>query len=83
MKKVLIVLLIALLVATPCYALNVFEKFLYIEVVLKANKKHILANRITNQVKYMLQDDGHWTLVTGALKGQLQGMYDYQRTLQQ
>ena len=84
MKKIIILLLLASMIAaaTPCYAVNVFDKILYKEVVLRATSMHILVNRLTGEVKFLLLNSGKWILLKGALKHQCQAIYNAQKNAQ-
>ena len=81
MKKAIITLLLILAIAAPCYALDVFDMVLYRRVVLCANHMTVLVTHITGEVKYILQNNGKWVVLTGTLKAQCQSMYDAQTTL--
>lgn len=78
MKKVAIMIAVFLVLATPCYAVNIVDKVLCKEVVLLSNKKHVLVNRLTGEARYLLQDNGTWTYLKEPLKGQIQAMVNYQ-----
>ena len=82
MKKIIILLLLASMIAaaTPCYAVNVFDKIIYKEVVLRTTSMHVLVNRLTGEVKYLLLNSGKWILLKGALKHQYQMIYNAQAT---
>ena len=82
MKKIGIALLIVLLIVTPCTAGNIFDVILYKDVLLRANKMHVLVTRITGKVKFLKLNSGNWILLKGALKNQCQAMYDAQTTSQ-
>ena len=78
MKNIVMALLLISLVATPCYAVNVVDSILCKNVVLRANHMHILVNRVTGEVKYILLNNGKWRLLTGSWKNQIQAMYNVQ-----
>ena len=79
MKKIAVALLLGLLIAAPCQAESLYNKILYKNVLLMAVKRHVLINRITEQVKYILLDNGKLVLLKGPAKLQFQAMYDFQR----
>jgi len=78
MKKIIIALLLISIIATPCYAVNIFDKIIYKTVVLCAIHMTALVNRITGEVKYIRLNNGKWELLTGAWKSQCQSMYEAQ-----
>ena len=76
MKKFIIILSLILLITTPSYALNFFEKLPYKEVVIKSYSQKVLVTRFTGEVKYLWQGvtavrfngetipkDGEWVLI--------------------
>jgi len=81
MKKLFIVLLLTLAITTPSYAVNALDMIFYRKAVLCAVHMTVLVNRITSEVKYVLQNNGKWMLLTGVQKHQYQSMYDAQVTL--
>jgi hypothetical protein len=78
MKKIIAVLVLAMLIASSSHAFNIIEKLLYKKAVIKSNKTPILVNRITQEVTYIWRRDGKWVLLTGQWKGQYQKMYNAQ-----
>lgn len=78
MKKRLIILLVCLMFAVPCYAVNVVDTIVYKKVVLKLIHRTILVNRFTGEVKYTLHDNGTWIPVSKGAKATYQSMYDRQ-----
>ena len=79
MKKIAIALLLALLIAVPCQAEGKYNKVIFKNVFLLAVQRHVLVNRMTEQVKYILLDNGKLVLLKGPAKLQFQAMYDFQR----
>lgn len=82
MKKTVIVLLLIsmiALIAAPCYAENIFDKLFYKNVLLHANNMHVLVNRMTEEVKYIVLNNGRRLLLKGPAKLQFQAIYDLQR----
>ena len=76
-RSFIISLVLILAISTSCYAVNIFDRVLYKKVILCANHMYVLVNRITGEVKYILQN-GRWVLLTGVLKNQCQSMYQAQ-----
>lgn len=83
MKKIIIGLLFISIITTPCYAVNVFDKIVYKEVVLRATHIHILVNRLTGEVKYVVLRNRKTMLLTGTSKRQYQASYDAQNAPKQ
>ena len=82
MKKLLLILLIISIIATPVYAVNVVDTVLCKKVFLHYNRTYILVNRVTGEVKYLLRGNGQWEPLTGVLKNQYQVIYNAQVTNQ-
>jgi hypothetical protein len=81
MKKIVIALLLITMIATPSYAVNILDTILCKKVVLRADGSQILVNRITGEVKYILEANGKWApLTAGVVKNQCQAMYNAQIT---
>jgi hypothetical protein len=78
MKKMFMVLLVLLMIATPCYALNFFDAMVCKKVVLALVNRVVLVNRFTGEVKYVLQDNATWVPVPLGVKAQYQSMYEFQ-----
>jgi hypothetical protein len=78
MKKIIIAILLASIIITPCYAVNFMDKLICKKVILRANNMPVLVNRVTGEVKYILQNDGRWVLLTGIWKNRCQAMYETQ-----
>ena len=78
MKKIVIFLLLFSVIAAPSYAINIVDQVICKEDVLRSNKRPILVNRLTGEVKYVYQDNGEWLLLTGQWKDQYQKMYNWQ-----
>ncbi|MDD5166624.1 MAG: hypothetical protein PHQ57_04480 [Candidatus Omnitrophica bacterium] len=78
MRNFIIALLLVSIIITPCYAVNVIDTMLCKKVVLRAIGRTILVNRITGEVKYVLQQDGEWVVLKGSLKHQCQAVYNVQ-----
>ncbi len=82
MKKNIIVLLLVLVIATPSYAMNIVDKMLYKQVVLRNNNGAIiLVNRLTGQVECVMSN-GQKVSITDAHKKQFQEVYNAQRKLE-
>ena len=78
MKKLVIILSLILINTTSSYAVNIFDKLLYKEVVLVVNHMPVLVNRLTGEVKYIRLNNGRWVPLTGGLKNKCQSMYNAQ-----
>ena len=78
MKKPAIVLALILATSVPSYAVNIFDQLIYKEVVLITNRRAVLANRITGEVKYIRLNNGRWVPLAGGLKNKCQSMYEVQ-----
>ena len=78
MKKITILLFLFLTIGTPSYAIDMLDKVICKEDVLQSNKRPILVNRFTGEVKYIYKDNGEWLLLTGQWKDQYQKMYNWQ-----
>ena len=83
-QRVIIIILLFLVVSAPSYAINIFETIIYKKDVIKNYNAKILANPLTNEIKYIWYDtipshtNGHWVAVSGTVKDQFQVMYDQQ-----
>ncbi|MCX5712610.1 MAG: hypothetical protein NTY47_06050 [Candidatus Omnitrophica bacterium] len=55
MKKIVVLLLLLSIIATPSYALNIVEKLVYKEVRLGSDK--VLVNKLTDKVEKKLVDN--------------------------
>jgi hypothetical protein len=78
MKKKIIVLLLVLSIAAPCYAMNVVEKILYKPVVLRNNSGvTVLVNRLSGRVEYVMSGE-QYVSIPEKYKGQFQAVYDAQ-----
>jgi len=78
MKKKIIVLLLVLSIAAPCYAMNVVEKILYKSVVLRNNSGvTVLVNRLSGRVEYVMSGE-QYVSIPEKYKGQFQAVYDAQ-----
>ncbi len=73
-----LILLLLFCAATPAYAINAVDAMLCKRVVLRANDRTVLVNRITGEVKYLLRMNGQWDPLTGSLKHEYQAMYNAQ-----
>ncbi len=82
MKKILIVLLVISIIATPAYAINIVDILLCKKVVLRAIERTVLVNRLTGEVGYILRK-GQWILLTGEQKRECQSMYNAQVYIEQ
>ena len=86
MKKIIVILLLILVIITPCYAVNIVDTMLCKKVLLRANRRFLRANhtrqvlvsRVTGEVKYILQDNKQWVPLAGTLKQQCQKIYNAQ-----
>ena len=82
MKKTVIHILLFLMIASPCWAINIFEKLLLRRDTIKMYDAKILVNRITKDIKYMWYrypgGGGHWVAVTGPAKDRYQTIYNLQ-----
>jgi len=83
MKKTAIILILVFALATPSYAVNIFDHLIYKKVVLKANHMAVLVNRITGEVKFIQLNNGRWMPLTGGLKNRCQLMYKNQASTSQ
>ena len=82
MKKVIVILLLLSLAASPVYALNFFEKMLYKEDEIKMYGAKVLVSPLTGSIKYIWCGNpakGYWMPVSGKVKYQYQAIYDKQR----
>jgi len=80
MNKIIMYVIVVLLVfsiASPVYAVNAIDWMLYKKVVLIANGRTVLVNRITGEVKYIRRKK-KWMLLEGQDKAAHQTMYDNQ-----
>jgi len=78
MKKVAIVLLLTLIISVPCYAINIIDTMLCKKVVLCFHHKVVLVNRITGKVKYILNNNQQWVLISEARQKFWQAIYNAQ-----
>ena len=78
MKKIAVILVLILTITTSAYALNPIDAILCKKVVLRVTGSTILVNRFTEEVKYILLQNGQWQLLTGVLKNQCQVIYNVQ-----
>lgn len=78
MKKIIIALLLISIFATSAYAVNIFDRALYKKVLLQCIHNYILVTRVTGEVKYVMGNNGKWTLIPPAWKQQYQSMYNAQ-----
>ena len=78
MRKPVIFLLLILLVAQPALAVSFYDTVTCKKVVLLANHRTILVQRVTGKVVYLLKDDGQWMLLKGREKRVYQMLYNAQ-----
>jgi len=78
MKKKIIIALICLAITSPCYAFNIIDNIIYKTDVMKSNRKKVIVNRFTGEIKYVWRDDGRWVELTGKWKRDYQKMYNAQ-----
>ena len=86
MKKIIFVLLLLSIIATPSYALSFMEKIKYKEVLLTYTGYKVLVDRYTGEVKYLWNEgipgNSYWPSKWGALSGEqkqnFQRQYDQQ-----
>ena len=71
-------LLLLSVITTPCYALNMLDKIIYKQDVVRSNNRPVMVNRLTGEIKYLRQDNGNWIELTGSWKDQYQCMYNSQ-----
>ncbi|MCX5666353.1 MAG: hypothetical protein NT036_04830 [Candidatus Omnitrophica bacterium] len=55
MKKIVVLLMLLSMIATPLYALNILEKLIYKEVRVSGEK--VLVNKVTGKVEKKLVDN--------------------------
>lgn len=93
MKKIIIVLILISLLATPCYAITLIDKMIYREVLVKSYNQRLLVGRFTGEVKYIWQrptpvvfdsgpmaQQGEWQpFVNESVKKMWQEIYDRER----
>ena len=78
MKKNIIVLLLVLVIATPSYAMNIIDKILYKQVVLRNNNAGtVLVNRLTGRVEYVMSGE-QYVPIPNVYKNQFQAVYNAQ-----
>ncbi|MDP3729975.1 MAG: hypothetical protein Q8R14_00415 [Candidatus Omnitrophota bacterium] len=78
MKKLAIVLLLVLAIATPSYAMNIIEKMLYKPVALRNNNGvTVLVNRLTGRVEFVASGR-QYVPIPRELKDQFQSVYKAQ-----
>ena len=82
MRKIGIILLLALAIATPSYAISFIDKMVCKPVVLRYGTKTLLVDRFSGEVKYVLRN-GQYIPLEGAYKDQAQAMYDIERNRKQ
>jgi len=80
MKRILVVLLVISMLAAPAYALNVIDATLCKKVFLRAVERTVLVNRMTGEVKCIMQK-GQWIPLMGTQKREYQSMYNAQLTI--
>lgn len=78
MKKLAIILILIFSLVKPAYAVNVVDTMVCKKVVLRANGRTVLVNRLSGEVKYMKQRTRKWVELRGASKKAMQRMYDVQ-----
>lgn len=77
-KKFIIILLLTLTITTPSYAMNLIEKIIYKEVVLRNNAGAVvLVNRLTGQVEYVKSGE-EYVHLEDKYKKQFQAVYSAQ-----
>lgn len=81
MRKIAVVLLLTMLFTSPSYAVNPVDTVVCKKVVLRANNRTILVNRLTGEVKYILNRNGVWVFLKGEHKNECQAMYNAQKNL--
>lgn len=79
MKKKILIAFMVLVIASPCYAANIIDNFIYKVDVMKSNKKKVMVNRFTGEIKSVWRDDGKWVELTGQWKENYQKMYNAQK----
>lgn len=62
MKKIIVLVLLLSIIATPSYALNIFEKLLYKEVQLSGER--VLVNKMTGKVEKKWVDNKYEPIST-------------------
>ena len=76
MRKIIVLLLLLSVVATPSYALSIWEKIKYKEVQLTgASNNRVLIDRSTNEVAYVRMFK-KWEVPDALQKSSLQRSYD-------
>lgn len=76
MKKIIILLLLLSVAATPSYALNIWDRIRYKEVRLAGSaQNNVLVDRLTGEVAYIMVFK-RWQVPTDDQKAQLQHSYD-------
>lgn len=78
MIKVIIILLLILAISAPSYAVGAVDTMLCKKVILCANSRAVLVNRLTGEVKYVLKTNGQWKPLVGEYKNEYQAMYNAQ-----
>jgi len=77
-KKICILLLLVFLVTTSCYAVSLADTIFCKKVYLKLVKRMVLVHRISEEVKYILTNEGKWVILKGPLRHQYQSIYEAQ-----
>ena len=62
MKKIIILLLLITIIATPSYALNIIDRIIYTEV--KLGQEKVLVNNFTGKVEKILVNDNYEPIST-------------------
>jgi hypothetical protein len=82
MKKIIAVILLLLMIASPCYAINMLEKVLLKRDTIKRWDAKILVNPLTHKIKYIWwrnpSGGGSWKPLDESAKEQYQAIYDLQ-----
>ena len=82
MKKIIAILLLLSVIASPSYAINILEKIAYQKDTIKSYKATILVNPLTKEIKYIWcrrVKKGYWMPVSGRMQQQYQAVYDRER----
>lgn len=81
MRRLVVILLLISIIASPCYAFNIIDQLIYRKDVLRSNRTVVLVNRFTGEVKYLQRTNGQWVLLEGQWKEQYQKMYNAQNAV--
>lgn len=87
MLRIITLLLLLSLIATPLYAITIFEKLFYKKDVIKVYNAIVLVHPLTRQIKYIWYDvvpahtNGHWEPVSGTAQMLFQSVYDAQNNI--